>query len=162
MTDGTDDEETKTQTGDISARDADRATISGTLGFSTENIRDRLEKDEPEYALALVLTSTRLEYILSQAIQLHFSWDSETFESNGYGDFSLGTLLEKCVKYGALKPYEDELNKIRSGEKQVANLRNNLVHEYGYLAEVEDDKGTQKEVKDAIEYALRFIDNVEL
>ena len=161
MTDGSDDEQARTQIGSISpGKDVDRSSVSGTAGFSSEIIRDRLEKDEPEYALALILTSTRLESILSLAIQRHFGWDFDTFEDNGYDDFALGKLLEKCMTYGALKQHQDELKKMQ-GNNQVVNLRNNLVHDYGYLAEVEDDTETQKEVADAIEYALEFIDDVE-
>lgn len=42
------------------------------------------------------------------------------------------------------------------------SLRNNLVHEYGYLSDVEENEGGQQEVKDAIEKAIEFVETVEV
>jgi uncharacterized protein YutE (UPF0331/DUF86 family) len=51
---------------------------------------------------------------------------------------------------------------MRSGERQVVSLRNNLVHDYGFLEEIERDEDTQQEVKDAIEKAIDFIESVDI
>jgi uncharacterized protein YutE (UPF0331/DUF86 family) len=130
------------------------------VGFSSENIREKLEDNE--YALALILTSTRLENIVSQAIRDHNNWNTEKFEDEGYDEYTLGTLLEKCVECGTLSQYEKTLNKMRSGKKQVVSLRNDLVHEFGYLNDVQEDEDVQKEVEDAIDRVIEFIDQVTI
>lgn len=135
-------------------------TAKLTFAFSAENIQQRLKNEER--VVALVLTSTRLENIVSRAIRLHYGWSEEKFKEKKYHKKSLGSLLEECVEHGALKEHEDELNTLRSGEKQVVNLRNKLVHEYGYLRDVEEDEDVQQEVEDAVEEAIEFIETVEL
>jgi hypothetical protein len=141
---------------------AEATTPSPEIGklFPTDEIRDRL--DNGEHAVALILTSTKLEVIISQAIRSHYSWNKAKFEGEGYDKYSLGALIEECVEYGALPEYEDKLNKMRSGERQVVSLRNNLVHDYGFLEEIERDEDTQQEVKDAIEKAIDFIESVDI
>lgn len=136
------------------------ATAKATVAFSAESIQKRLRNEER--ALALVLTSTRLENIVSRAIRLHYGWSEEKFKEKNYDKKSLGSLLEECVEHGALKEHEDELNTLRSGEKQVVSLRNDLVHEYGYLSNVEEDEDVQQEVEDAVGEAIEFIETVEL
>lgn len=135
-------------------------TATATVAFSADNIRERLEEDE--YALALVLTATRLENIVSQAVRCHYGWSREKFESEGYDEYSLGALMQECVEYDALPEHEDELNRMRSGERQIVSLRNNLVHEYGYLNNIEENKQLQYKIEDAINNAINFIESTEL
>lgn len=127
--------------------------------FSTEKIRKRLANDE--HALALVVTATRLENITSLAIRQHYSWTLKKFKTEGYDNYSLGALMQECTEYGVLKEHEDVLNEMRSGEKQIVSLRNNLVHEYGYLEKLDEDTTLQQEIEEAIEKAIGFIESVE-
>lgn len=152
--------ENKTVSAEAAVTASSAMTAEATVAFSADNIRDRLKKDE--YALALVLTSTRLESIMSMIIRDHYNWDSGKFEKEGYDNYSLGRLIEECVKYGALPEYEDTLNKMRSGEMQIVILRNNLVHDYGFLSNVEADQDLQQEVEDAIEKTIELIESVEV
>lgn len=155
-----DESESKTTTAEITSADADASEVEGRLGFSAADIRDRL--DEDEIAQALVLTSTLLEVIMSAAIRKHYRWDREKFEKKGYNDYSLGKLMEEAVEYGALGAYEGTLNTMRTGERSLVSLRNNLVHEYGYLDDIEQEGDVQQEVEDAIKYAIEFIEEVEV
>lgn len=135
------------------------ASATATVAFSADNIRERLEDDE--YPLALVLTATRLENIVSQAVRRHYDWSQEKFENEGYDEYSLGALMQECVEYGALPEHERQLNRMRSGERKIVSLRNNLVHEYGYLGDIEEDEDLQEEVEDVIGDAIDFIESVE-
>lgn len=128
--------------------------------YSTRDIRERLEDNE--YVVALILTSAWLENIVGRAIRHHYGWNSEKFQKEGYHKMSLGSLLEECAEYGALKAHEEKLNKFRSGEKQIVSLRNNLVHEHGYLNDIEEGEDAQQEVEDAIEEVVEFIETVEV
>ena len=128
------------------------------LTFSADNIRERLTKEK--HVLALILTATRLENIVSRAVCYHYDWSQEKFENEGYDKYSLGALMEECVEYGALPKHENELNQMRSGEREIVSLRNSLVHEYGYLDEIEKDEDLQDEVEDVIENAIDFIESV--
>lgn len=146
----------------LSANTTITHNTSATLAvnFSADNIRKRLENNK--YPLALVLTATRLENIVSRAIRHHYGWSQEKFEDEGYDEYSLGKLMQECVEYGALPEHEDELNRMRSGEKKIVSLRNDLVHEYGYLNDLEENKDNQNKVEDAIEDAIDFIESVEI
>ena len=133
-------------------------TISGsataTVAFSADNIRERLEDDE--YALALVLTATRLENILTRGLQERLDIDKEQFE-NLWGNASLGRYVHMCSELGV---FESKFN--QESIKPVITLRNNLAHEYGYLDDIEEDGRLQDEVKDAIEDGIDFIESVEI
>jgi len=162
MTSESDDSESEDNVVQASATGVGTAigTATATVAFSADNIRERLEDDE--YALALVLTATRLENIVSKAVRHHYDWDQEQFESEGYDEYSLGKLMQECVDYGALPEHEDELNRMRSRKRQIVSLRNSLVHEYGYLNDIEGNEHIQDEVKDAINDAIGFIESVEI
>lgn len=157
--DGTDSEDNVVQLS-ATATVTTSASATVTVAFSADNIRERLEDDE--YALALVLTATRLENIVSRAVRRHYEWSQEKFESEGYDEYSLGALMQECVEFGALPEHENELNRMRSGKRKIVSLRNNLVHEYGYLDDIEEDEDLQDEVEDAIENAIDFIESIEL
>ncbi|WP_276281105.1 hypothetical protein [Halorussus caseinilyticus] len=146
----------------LSAHASAGVECSATLSrsFPVDTIRDRLEDNE--YALSLILTSTRLETVISEAIRLHYGWDLEEFENEGYNSYSLGKLITECSKYGALQEHDEEINRIESNKNPIVNLRNNLVHDYGYLEKIEKDEETQKKVRNAIEDTLDFIEAVEL
>lgn len=83
-------------------------------------------------------------------------------EDKEYDEYSIGALMQECVEYGALPKHEDELFRMRSEDRQIVSLRNNLVHEYGYLDDIEEDKDQRNEVKDAIKDAIDFIESVEI
>ena len=155
-----DESESETATAQITSADADASGVEGRLDFSAADIRGRL--DEDDLGQALVLTSTLLEVIMSSAIRKHYDWDWEKFEKKGYNGYSLGKLMEEAVEYGALGAHENTLNTMRTGERQLVSLRNNLVHEHGYLSDIEEEEDVQQEVKDVIEYAIEFIEEVEV
>lgn len=140
--------------GSITEAKATPLTAEVTVAFSADNIRGGLDKDE--YALALVLTSTRLENILTRGIRQQFDIDEGPFEKL-WGRESLGTYCQMCVQLGV---FEDTFN--QETIDNVANLRNNLVHEYGYLNNIEEDEDVQQEVQEAIEEAIAFIEQVEV
>jgi hypothetical protein len=162
MTGETDDNDSEDDVVRASATVVGTSSVSATatVAFSADNIRERLEDDE--YALALVLTATRLENIVSRAVRHHYDWNQEKFESEGYDKYSLGALMQECVEYGALSEHTDELNRMRSGKRKIVSLRNNLVHEYGYLDDIEEDEELQDEVEEAIENAIDFIESVKI
>lgn len=145
---------------------AEKITVSEpaptvTATFSADNIRERLEGEEPEYALALILTSTRLEQVMSYGIRNHLDIAKDQYETL-LGNESLGTLGQLCSK---LDVYEDEFE--QEVIDDVAHQRRNLVHDtpehgYNYLQTLEEDKDVQQEVEDAVEKALRFIETVGL
>lgn len=161
MTDGSEEESSN----EIDESNMTQSTAQGVvaelkMGFSAGQIQEKLNDDE--YPLALILTATRLESILGKSICQHYGWTPETFKDRGFADMSLGAYLEECTTSGVLKKYEDHLNTMRSGEKQIVELRNNLVHNYGYFRDVERNEDVQKEVKAAIEYAIEFIEDVKV
>lgn len=160
MTEDSDDSEGNVVEASVTMSAGASMSARATVAFSADNIRERLDNDE--YALALILTATRLENIVSRAIRRHYNWSHEKFDNEGYEGYSLGALIQECVEYGALPEYENELNRMRSGEKQVVSLRNNLVHDYGYLDDIEEDEDLQQDVEKAIEEAIDFIEAVEL
>ena len=129
-------------------------SATATLAFSADNIRERLEDNE--YALALVLTATRLESILTRGLQGRLDTDKEQFE-NLWGNVSLGRYMSMCLELGVFK---DDLD--QESIQPVITLRNNLAHEYGYLDDIEEDESLQEEVKDAIEDTIFFIESAEI
>lgn len=139
---------------------ATASEIGASHTFSPDNIRERL--DEGEHDVALILTSTLLEKILSLGIREHYGWDQGKFETKGFDKFSLGTYLEECTEYGVFKDYTDDLNKMRSGENEIMDLRNNLVHEHGYMESLERNEDLQQDAEEAIEEAIDFIESVEI
>jgi len=156
MTDESDDSDSDDNVVRVSAAGVATATGSATatVAFSADNIRERLEDDE--YALALVLTATKLENILTRGLQERIGTDKDQFK-NLWGNASLGRYTHMCSVLGV---FGDEFD--QETIKPVITLRNNLVHEYGYLDDIEKDESLQDEVKDAIEDVIDFIESVEV
>lgn len=144
----------KTVTGEVTMAGSSTMTAEATVAFSADNIRDRLEKDE--YALALVLTSTRLENVLTRGLRQRLDTNKGQFEAL-WGDETVGTYGQMCSQ---LDVFGNEFN--QNTIDNVARLRNNLVHDYGYLSDIEEDEDLQQEVGDAIEGAIEFIESVEI
>ena len=144
----------KTRTVTTHASATTSMTATATVAFSADNIRDRLDDDE--YALALVLTATRLENVLTRGLRQRLDTNKEQFE-NLWGNKTLGTYGQMCSQLGV---FEDEFKQHIIDD--VAGLRNNLVHDYGYLDDIEEDEDLQDEVEDAIEDAIEFIESVEI
>lgn len=134
--------------------------VKTTETFSAENIRKRLKNNE--YALALVLASTRLEFILGKAIREHYSWDYGEFEKQGYDEYSLGKYMEECTQYGVLTKHHNDLNQMRTGDPSFVNLRNQVAHNYGYLKEIENSVDTQQEVEGVVKDAIQLIEEVDI
>lgn len=127
--------------------------IAVAAAFSEDEIRKRLKNDED--ALALVLTSTRLESILTKGLRDRLDADEEQFEVL-WGTETLGTYGHMCSQ---LEVFGSEFN--QKVIDDIANLRNKLVHEFGYLRDLEEDEDLQEDVEVAVEEALDFIDSVE-
>lgn len=124
-----------------------------TVLFSADNIRERLDNDE--YALAVVLTSTRLENILSRGIKDTLDLNESEFKSL-FGNNGFGYYVQLCYRIGI---YEEELGKNEFDE--LSNIRNNIVHNYGYLSTLEDEQAEKRRVENAIDEAIDFIERVE-
>lgn len=156
MTDKPENDNSEDNVVSLSATATATATASATVtvAFSADNIRERLEEDE--YALALVLTATRLENILTKGLQKRLDTNKEQFE-NIWGNETLGRYTHMCSELGV---FEDEFD--QEAIEQVVSLRNNLVHDYGYLDDIEEEDKLQQEVDDTIDDAIDFIESVEL
>ncbi|WP_217471940.1 hypothetical protein [Haloterrigena gelatinilytica] len=142
-----------TVTAPIAAAEATAtANASVTIGFSADNIQDRLE--DGSVAEALVVTATRLESILGRAIADRYDIISEQFEKL-YGRKSLGRYQDMTAILGLFDQHQGTL-------QQVANYRKDVVHEYGYIDELQIDDEEREEVKAVIEDAIAFIEQVEL
>jgi len=154
MTNGSDDNDSEDNVVRVSATGVGTSSGSATVtvAFSADNIRERLEDDE--YALALVLTATRLENILTRGLQERLDTDKKEFE-NLWGNTSLGRYMHMCSELGV---FGDDFD--QESIQPVIALRNNLAHEYGYLNDIEEDENLQDEVKAAIEDAINFIESV--
>ncbi|MFA9427036.1 hypothetical protein [Natronorubrum sp. A-ect3] len=126
-------------------------TATVTIGFSTDDIQDRLDDDK--IAEALVLTSTRLENILSQAIADRYDITNEQFEKL-YGRESLGRYQDMAAVLGLFDQHQGTL-------QDVVRYRKKLVHDYGYLDELQTDNDERDDVKSVLEAAVAFIDQVE-
>lgn len=142
----------KTMTASATAEASARAKL--TVAFSADNIREKLDDDE--YALALILTSTRLENILTRGIKDKLDLTDDEFESL-WGRDTLGSYAQIC---GTLGVYGQKFD--QSAIDDVVSLRNDLVHDYGYLSTLEEEKAERQEVENAIDDAIDFIESVEL
>jgi hypothetical protein len=125
-----------------------------TVAFSANSIREKL--DDGEYALSLILTSTRLENILTRGIKEKLELTDDEFESL-WGRDTLGSYAQIC---GTLGVYGQKFD--QSVIDDVVSLRNNLVHDYGYLSTIQEEKAERQEVEDAIDDAIEFIESLEL
>lgn len=128
---------------------------AGNVVFSTANIQKKI--DEGEYALALILTSTRLESILGQAIQNRVGITEGQFDNLGLDRKSLGSYVEMCESLSVL-----DVTSSKEELKEIVNLRNCLVHDYGYLEKLEEDSEERNIVKSAVETGIEFIEDTEI
>lgn len=127
-----------------------------TFRYSAEDIWERLENEEEEgLALALVLTSTRLEMVLGEAIADRYDISEEQFQKM-YADKSLGRYQDVTAILGLFEQHQETL-------QHVVSYRNNLVHlePYGYLDQLEDEDAEREKVEETIEAAIEFIETVE-
>ncbi|WP_226005996.1 hypothetical protein [Natrinema salinisoli] len=128
------------------------ANASVTIGFSADNIRDRLENGT--ITEALVMTSTRLESVLSRAIADRYDITDEQFEKL-YGRESLGRYQDMTAVLGLFDEHQETL-------QDVVRYRKNLVHEYGYLETLDIDDDEREAAKAVIEDAITFIEQTEI
>lgn len=145
----------KEVTGNLTGTGSVNAQI--TLGYSAKDIRERLENEEGGLALALVLTSTRLEMVLGRAIADRYDISEEQFQKL-YGDKGLGRYCHVTSVLGLFEQHQGTL-------QDVASYRNDLVHfesdNYGYLDQLEDEDAESEEVEETIKAAIEFIEEVE-
>ncbi|PCR90374.1 hypothetical protein [Natrinema ejinorense] len=152
-----DSEDTTTRTATVEPTDATGEGTAGSdvnvvIGFSPDDIQGRLDDDK--IAEALVLTATRLENILSHAIADRYNITTGQFEQL-YGNAGLG-------RYQYMASILDLFDQHLGTIQDVVEYRNKLVHDYGYLDDLQDDDDERKAVKDAIEDAITFIGQTEI
>lgn len=137
---------------------ADPVTVDIEVGspaivFSSENIRQRLDKDD--LVIALLLSATRVEKILSELLRKRYKITSSDFETL-YGHQSLGSYLQTCNTLDLTE------SKHRDRLDDLVKARNKLAHSDGYIELIEEDDGERSEVRETIEGACRWIDSVQM
>lgn len=144
------DNETDDSTAEVSAEVRTTSTAGAEISavYSTEKIREFLEKGE--IAISLILVSVRVEHALGKRIKQKQDLSESEFDEE-YGRDTLGDLLVECEEFNLIEEEEDEpFDTLRV-------KRNALVHDRGFLEELEMNEQMQDEVRELIERIFELV-----
>ena len=141
----------KEVSGSVEATTSINAEI--TIGYSIRDIQERLE--DGQIALALILTSTRIEQVLGDAIMERYDISYEQFQKL-YGRRSLGRYQEMTAILDLFEQHQGTIG-------EIVSYRNDLVHfkPAGYVKQLDKKGAKREEVVETIEAAIEFIEETE-
>lgn len=127
------------------------------VGFPVDDIRQRL--DNEEIGVALVLVMTRAERVLGELLRHRYDIAHEEFQTI-YGRKSLTWFVETCNTLGLTdvdpdENYGDHLDTLTKKRSKVA-------HDDGYLKILERNEEERDEVRNTIEKACDWIDEISI
>lgn len=132
--------------------EASALEATAVVEFSADKIQDRL--DDGKIAEALVVTATRLEKILIQALADRYDITVHQFEKL-FGNKSLERYQQMTAILGMFDQHQNTLD-------SVVEYRNKLAHDSGYLGDLQTDVDEREAIESVLKDAVEFIDQVEL
>ncbi|WGI17153.1 hypothetical protein [Methanonatronarchaeum sp. AMET-Sl] len=129
-------------------------SVDVTKQFSTSTIQKFLNANQ--YAIALLLASTRVERILIEKIKKELNLSDENIEKVDLDKAGLGTYRKWCKRLYLID--EEHLT-------PTANLRdkrNKLVHEDGYLQKLKNQDEEKKAVANILNNIIEYIESEEI
>jgi hypothetical protein len=127
--------------------------FNSTRGFTVQHVDEELRSGE--IVNALLHISTLMEIVFSRLLQRRFEISEDQFDEL-WNRSSLGRYWQLCrVTEAHPSPAPNE------EIERIIGFRNKLVHEAGYLEELQSDEDEISEIESSIRTVMRYIDSIE-
>lgn len=118
--------------------------------ISKDTIQDFVEDED--VVRSLLVAATLTESLLVKELQRYFEVHTIAFDELGLGKYGLGWYLNMCKENDLIEDEHQE------SLQDLTEKRNKLVHDFGYLSTLEQDKDERDEVQFILESCAEWFE----